>query len=152
MDATEHDGLIAGVKHFPVALATALAQMAMDNAGWRERAKLASAEFRAVTNIAPSDAEAGAQEFLANREHLIHWLDEYSETLAQLRALLDSKNSAALQALLENIAAQRERWLRGDDEDAGAPMNMADVQMNVGRMFLGGLADRGKKLNEKGRG
>ncbi len=152
IDPTEHDGLVAGAKHLPVLLATALAATAMDNPGWRERGKFSSAEFRTATEIVPDDAHAGADEILAHREDLIRSLDAFSETLTRLRGILNSKNSAALEELLKNIAAQREKWLRGEDQDADTSVNWAEAQFNVGRMFLGGLADRGKKLNERGRG
>ena len=152
IDAVEHDGLVASAKHMPVLLATALAAFAMGNSGSRDRGRFASGEMLTATEIIPRDARAGAEELLAHREDLVRSLDSFSETLTRLRSLLDSKNSAALEELLKNIAAQREHWLRGEDEAAGESVNWADAQMNVSRMFLGGLADRTKKLKERGRG
>jgi len=152
IDAAEHDGLVASAKQLPVLVATALAAMAMDGAGWRGRGRFASAEFRAATEIVPSDASGGAAELFAHREDLARSLDAFSETLNRLREMLKTENPKALEELLNSIGLQREKWMRGEDEDAGESVNWADTQMNVGRMFLGSLADRGKKLNERGRG
>lgn len=152
IDAAEHDGLVASAKHMPVLVATALAAFAMGNSGSRDRGRFASGELLTATEIIPYDARAGAEELLAHRQDLVRSLDAFEETLKRLRSLLESKNSGALEELLKSIAAQREHWLRGEDEAAGDAVNWADAQMNVSRMFLGSLADRTKKLNERGRG
>lgn len=152
IDAAEHDGLVASATQLPVLLATALAASAMDSASSRERGKFSSAEFRAMTDLVPSDGRAGATELFAHRQDLVRALDEFTETLSRLREMLKSENPKALQELLNSIESQRSKWMRGEDQDADESVNWADAQMNVGRMFLGSLADRGKKLSERGRG
>lgn len=152
IDAAEHDGLVASATQLPVLLATALAASAMDSASSRERGKFSSAEFRAMTDLVPSDGRAGATELFAHRQDLVRALDEFTETLSRLREMLKSENPKALQELLNSIESQRSKWMRGEDQGADESVNWADAQMNVGRMFLGSLADRGKKLSERGRG
>ncbi len=151
IDPIEHDGLLAGTRHLPVLLATALAAATMDSPSWRERSKLASSDFRAATELAPSN-QAASDELMAHREALIAWTDMLLERLAQLRQILERKDSDALGSLIEKIAVQRTKWLSGMSQEESTPVDWEAAQFNVSRLFIGGLADRGKKLNQKGRG
>ncbi len=145
VDAAEHDGLMAGVVHLPAVLATALAAATMQSQGWRELGKLAGADFRAATDLAPTDGKAAREQFLAQRANLTRWIDAVMESLSALRGMLEREDAVALEALTQNIANGRDRWLRGDLEGAAAPVDWEAAQFNPARFFIGGLADRGRK-------
>jgi prephenate dehydrogenase len=152
IDAVEHDGLMAGTRHWPVLRARALAAATMDSPSWRERSKLASADFRAATNLAPTNPQAGREELMAHREALIAWTDTLVDKLTELRGMLERQDAAALESLMEKIASQRAKWLSGASTEDSVPVDWEAAQFNVSRLFIGGLADRGKKLKPKGRG
>jgi len=145
IDAQEHDGLMAGVEHLPALLATALASITMESQGWRELAKLAGNNFRAATSLAPTNGAQARDQFIAHRENLIHWIDALTQELGDLRGVLERQDTAALEATAERLADVRAKWLNGGYEDAAPSTDMSQVRINLGHMFLGSLADRGKK-------
>lgn len=152
IDAVEHDGLMAGTRHLPMLLASALAAATMDSPSWRERSKLASTDFRTATELAPSNPQAARDELMAHRQALIAWTDALIEKLTELRGMLERQDTAALESVIEKIASQRAKWLSGASAEDSVPVDWDAAQFNVSRLFIGGLADRGKKLNPKGRG
>ena len=44
---------------------------------WRDISPLAGAAFREATRMASTDPQAARADFVANREHLIGWIDRY---------------------------------------------------------------------------
>jgi prephenate dehydrogenase len=145
IDAAEHDGLTAGVQHLPALLATALAAATMQSQSWRELGKLAGADFRAATEPAPQDAKAAREQFLAHRADLLRWMDALSETLRALRGMVEREDATSLETLVENLAGERAKWLSGNLTGDAAAVDWPAAQFSPARLFIGGLADRGKK-------
>lgn len=145
IDAAEHDGLMAGVQHLPVVLATALAAATMQSHAWRELGKVASAAFRAATDLAPVEGKTAREQFLAHRADLVRWIDALTESLQKVRGMVEREDAAALEALIEDVAGKREQWLSGNIEGRAARVDWDTSQLNPARLFLGGLAERGKK-------
>ena len=86
IDAAEHDGLMAGVQHLPALLATAFASVVIENPGWRERGKLAGADFRTATELVPTNEKTAREQFLAHRTDLVRWIDAMTIKLSELRS------------------------------------------------------------------
>ncbi len=145
IEAAEHDGLMAGVQHLPVLLATTLAAVTMQSQGWRELGKLAGADFRAATELAPTDDKTAREQFLAHREDLVRWIDVIAEKLHTMRAWIVNEDAAALETTVKNITAERDRWLGGGLDDTEPKANWDETKSSMSRLFLGGLADAGKK-------
>lgn len=146
IDAAEHDGLMAGVQHLPALLATALGAATMQSQGWRELGKLAGADFRTATDLLPPNGKTAREQFLAHRTDLVHWIDVTQQTLRELRGLLEGTDEQVLETLVENLNKERDRWLSGNLEENGPAVNWQEAtQSSLSRLFLGGLADRGKK-------
>ncbi|MCL5952805.1 MAG: prephenate dehydrogenase/arogenate dehydrogenase family protein [Chloroflexi bacterium] len=145
LDAAEHDGLMAGVEHLPAVLATALASATMTSQGWRELGKVAGANFRTATGIAPQDAKTAEAEFLAHRTDLIRWIDSVIATLRELRGALEREDADALQALIEQLADERAKWLSGSLTSEGQPVDWEAARYSTAQLFLGGLATRRAK-------
>jgi prephenate dehydrogenase len=146
IEAIEHDGLMAGVQHLPTLLATALASVVMQSQGWRERGKLASADFRAATELVPLDDRTAREQFLAHRTDLVRWIDTIIEELRDLRGMCEREDADALKALIQSIAQERDKWLSGKLDASAAPaVEWESVQHSTARLFLGGLADRTPK-------
>jgi prephenate dehydrogenase len=146
IEAAEHDGLMAGVQHFPALLATAYAASIVQSQGWRERAKLAGAAFRAATELVPEDKTTAREQFLSHRVDLTCWIDLSIAKLREMREMLAREDAAAVEALVQTIADERARWLSGRlDSEGIPPPDMESIQNQTARLFIGGLAARQKK-------
>lgn len=145
IDAAEHDGLMTGVAHLPALLAAALLSATVRSRGWREMSKLAGADFRAATGIAPHDGAAAREQFLAHRADLVRWIDALAEEMQTLRGMLEREDAAAIEALVNSIAVERERWLSGKAQDQDRAVDWQATQFNPAHLFIGGLADRAPK-------
>ncbi|MBM3128663.1 MAG: prephenate dehydrogenase/arogenate dehydrogenase family protein [Chloroflexi bacterium] len=146
IEAAEHDGLMAGVQHFPAFLATAYAATIIQSQGWRERGKLAGAAFRVATELAPADKYTARAQFFSHRVDLTRWIDLNIAKLYELREVLAREDAAALESLVQTIADERAKWLSGKlDDDALPRPDTETIQNQTARLFLGGLADRRKK-------
>jgi prephenate dehydrogenase len=142
IDAAEHDGLMTGVEHLPAALALALLSATVRSRGWREMSKLAGEGFRATTGLAPQDAATAREQFFAHRVDLIRWIDDLTTELAQLRGMLAREDSAALEALVGPLAAERDKWLSGKAGDDDTSTDIHAIKFNPARLLIGGLAER----------
>jgi prephenate dehydrogenase len=145
IDAAEHDGLMAGIQHLPALLATALGAATIQSQGWRELAKVAGADFRIATELAPAEAGTAREQFLAHRTDLLRWVDTIQLRLTELRGMLERQDAEALEKLVDQLSKERDRWLSGTTGDIGPQMDMQSVQPSMGRLFLGSLADRTRK-------
>ena len=145
IDPAEHDGLTAGIQHLPALLATALEAATIQSRGWHELGKLAGADFRAATEVAPQEPKQAREQFLAHREDLVRWIDTIQNQLQELRGMIARGDAAAIEKLVETISRERDRWLSGNLEESGTKVDFSSAQNSLGRLFLGGLADRGRK-------
>ncbi len=146
VDAQEHDGIMSGIQHLPALLANALAAAVIQNPSWREAGKLASADFREATSLLAADARDAAQELIAHRTELLQWLDVFDARAQEMRGLLERGDTASLEKILEQIAAERAKWLAGNFGEAPA-VDLSEAQFSAQRLFLGRLGTRGKKSN-----
>jgi prephenate dehydrogenase len=145
IDAAEHDGLMTGVEHLPALLATALLAATVRSPGWREMSKLAGADFRAATGVAPQDGSGAREQFLAHRADLTRWIDTLVNELGTLRGMLEREDAAAIEALVDSISIERARWLSGRAQTDDRPVDWKSTQFNPAHLFIGGLADRTPK-------
>jgi prephenate dehydrogenase len=137
---------MAGVQHFPAFLATAYAASIVQSQGWRERGKLAGAAFRAATELVPEDKQTAREQFLSHRVDLTRWIDLSIAKLREMREMLAREDAAAVEALVQAIVDERAKWLSGKLDSDGIPPEMESIQNQTARLFLGGLADRQRKI------
>lgn len=95
MDALEHDRALAATSHLPHLVAAALA-----GATPEQYAALVATGWLDTTRIAAGDAELWRQILLDNRENVLHALDRFERTLAELRASLRRADGVQLEELL----------------------------------------------------
>jgi prephenate dehydrogenase len=147
IEAAEHDGLMAGVQHLPALLATAYASSIIGEQGWFERSKLAGAAFRATLDLVPADKDAARMQFLAHRDDLLRWIDQSIVKLHELRTALANQDTAALETLIQKVTDERLKWQSGQLERAMTALPAPDSASDqMGRIFLGGLSDRLKRM------
>ncbi len=119
-DAPEVDGLIAANLLLPELTAAELMALAGAQPGWHEGQRMAGSSLAGATAaLGNLSAEESAQWMLANRENLIRLLDEQMNHLQQIEEMIQKKDGAALQNLLENGCKVRQEWLNGRLKLAG---------------------------------
>lgn len=113
IDATEHDGLHAGVEGLPKLLAVALLRATVGAPGWEEMRKLAGRSFAAATAAANSDGnnERRTAVFL-NRENVLLHLNVLLSELIQLRDLLRQDDPEPFEEIVAAAVEEREGWIR----------------------------------------
>lgn len=151
LSAGEHDAFVAAVSHVPLVAAAALVRMSAKSPSWRDIRRLASTGFRDTTRLASGDPVMGRDIMLTNKQNIAHWLDCYIEELEDFRDLVSSEEDQTepLGSVLGNAKEQRDKWLHdweakdfGERPQSPEMPKMSDM---VGRMFLGGLANRKQK-------
>ena len=125
MSPEMHDKTFAAVSHLPHVLAFAL----VDEIARKPHADLlfqyAASGFRDFTRIAGGSPEMWRDISLANRSALLTEIDEYAARLADVRAMIERSDAAALDAVFSNARDARRAWLdsieSGDKPAASAP-------------------------------
>lgn len=146
IDAAEHDGLTAGTQHLPALLSLALEAATMQSQGWRELGKLAGVDFSTATGLAPSDAKTASAELLSHKADLVRWIDLVQGQLRDLRGMIERGDQAGIEALVSRVADERDRWQSGAlNREGETHVDLPNTQFNLGRLFIGSLAERGKK-------
>lgn len=147
IDATEHDGLHAGVEGLPDLLAVALLRATVDTPGWEEMRKLASCSFAAAT-VAADSADERRAAVLLNRENILLRLNILLGELVRLRNLLSQDDPESLGQVFTAAAEGRENWI-GDRERGMwtkdrvfSREDMPALGKQVSQMLFGGYLTR----------
>jgi prephenate dehydrogenase len=113
LDAAEHDGLAAAIEYLPDLLSIALMRLLSQQSSWRELRKIAGRVFEQVSAGAEGDPDSLKDNFLQNRETLVHWLDAYIRQLRELRDLVAAEEAPAerLAQQLDDAILARRNWL-----------------------------------------
>lgn len=85
MDADEHDAYAAAVSHMPLMAAIALFSLERSSEAWPELSLLAAGGFRDMTRLSGTNPAMAFDIAATNRQHIVHWMDRYVETLQELR-------------------------------------------------------------------
>ncbi|MCK4362470.1 MAG: prephenate dehydrogenase/arogenate dehydrogenase family protein [Dehalococcoidia bacterium] len=119
IDASEHDGLVAGISHLPLLISVALITATTKSPSWPEMARLAASGFRDLTRLASGDPRMSRDICLTNREPILHWIDDYIEEMRALRRLVSeggvkggAGESEKLEEAFMRAREEREGWLR----------------------------------------
>jgi prephenate dehydrogenase len=148
VDPAEHDGLVAGVSHLPIVLASALVSATTSDTGWREMRKVASSGYRDTTRLASGEPQMNLDICLTNRGPLVGWIDRYIEELQHYRRMIAGSTipegpntdgapgdtTEELSKEFIKVQMERDRWAYGnnDDESQGSLKNISFGQMLMG--------------------
>lgn len=137
LDATEHDGLMAGVDHLPFVLTTALLRATTHAASWREMRKLAGSAFATGTHFASGDPDTYCDACLLNGENILRWIEACQEELKELREIIAAGDAEKLGKVFEEALVTRQRWLRGKEEGHWEEVEATPVPRSnlMGRLF-----------------
>jgi prephenate dehydrogenase len=111
LDAAEHDSMIAAVEHVPSLLAGAVLEAICASSGWQDMRKLAASQFYSSTLIMAESGPAAADACVANREHILYWLDQLISGLRVWRQNLADGNIEALARAIDMGLDARGGWL-----------------------------------------
>ena len=141
IDATEHDGLQAGVEGLLDLLAIALLRATVDTPGWQEMRKFAGYRFAVATEAADEAYERHTATFL-NRENVLRRLDVLLSELVRLRDLLTHDDVEPLGKVFAAAAEGRTRWM--EEREQGMWVKKRDLNINqttagerIGRLIFG---------------
>ena len=147
IDATEHDGMQAGVEGLPSLLTVALLLATVDTPGWREMRKFAGLRFATATE--PIDDVCDNYPVLFhNRANVLLRLNGLLAELIRLREILTKGDVEAVEATFSQAAQARARWV--EDRNKGlwgvervAPVDdMPTAGEQMGRLMFGERAFR----------
>lgn len=111
LDAAEHDGLVAGVEHLPLALSAGLLSTVTQSSGWREMRKVAGDTFMRASDLSGTEADALRETSLANADNMIRWVDDAIRRLYELRNAIRDSDEEYLDDLFTDVVASREQWI-----------------------------------------
>jgi prephenate dehydrogenase len=120
VDASEHDGLVAGISHLPYLVSSTLMRSVSQDQSWREMRTLAAGGFATATQLAASNPTMYTDICLTNREPVLRQLDQYIERLQALRQRIDRGDETILDEFNE-AAAARETWINAPPDSEGVP-------------------------------
>lgn len=113
LDPAEHDGLTTAVEHLPRLLSVALLRTLSTQGAWREIRKMAGGTFEQISAGAAGDPDGIKDNFVENRDMLLHWLDRTATELAELRGLISGSDTGeALAQAIDQAVVNRRDWLK----------------------------------------
>jgi len=112
MKPEEHDAVLASVSHLPHALAFVLVDLIAQQVNAKQLFSYAAGGFRDFTRIASSSPEMWRDICLANRKALLTAIGRYRGGLDEIRAIIESGDAKALEALFSRARDARDRWLK----------------------------------------
>ncbi|MCY4527293.1 MAG: prephenate dehydrogenase/arogenate dehydrogenase family protein [Anaerolineaceae bacterium] len=115
MDAERHDRVVAAISHLPYLLSTALVAT-VANEGENDEAvwDLAAGGFRDMSRLAGSDVRMMGDILSTNTQAVATLLAMFRMQLAQLEAMLISRDDQRLTATLRPISESRREWTAGN--------------------------------------
>nr|WP_272890730.1 bifunctional prephenate dehydrogenase/3-phosphoshikimate 1-carboxyvinyltransferase [Stutzerimonas sp. S1] len=110
MEVRHHDEVLAATSHLPHLLAFGLVDSLAKRHENLEIFRYAAGGFRDFTRIAGSDPVMWHDIFLANREAVLHTLDDFRSDLDALRAAVDEGDGRKLLGVFTRAKAAREHF------------------------------------------
>lgn len=111
MDVAEHDAILSATSHLPHMLAYALVDALASSEASHDIFKYAAGGFRDFTRIASSDPIMWREIALANRDQLLHSIDQFGEHLALLRNAIEGADSDSLEEIFTRAKNSRDVFL-----------------------------------------
>ena len=143
LDAAEFDSLVQGVETAPGLVAAAMFRAVTKATGWRDMLRFAGASFARSTE-GLREGEEIAHLALHDQAATLRWLDALLLELQTIRDWVADGDGDRLEALLQDLNKQRERWLheRTENDWEEAPQEGARPP-NLVQRFLGGRGSDG---------
>ena len=145
LDPEEHDTYVAAVTDLPTLLSYALVNATTASASWRDMARLASQEFNAGSHLASQDPQNAAADSRANKDALVHWIDQIIAELYSYRNDLAEKGETLEDSFVQ-AWQNRAKWIAGAVTEVEAP-EIPSASESLAGWFMGRrLWDRQKRI------
>ena len=150
----EHDSFVAAVSHLPFMLSTALIGCTSKSANWSDIGQLASSGYRDITRLASGDPVMHRDICISNAQPIVAWIDAFIRELYEYRKLLDTDgappDTEAVGQVFEDALLARNKWLAGEVNPRARELEHTPEYPtfgeSMGQMFLGGWANRARRL------
>jgi prephenate dehydrogenase len=106
MDVKKHDKLVGRISHFPHLLAALLVELISSQTP--EALAIAGPGFRDTTRIAAASPSLWSEIFLSNREVMLKMVEDFEESLQQVKNILQIKDHVQLEAFLSRAKQSRD--------------------------------------------
>lgn len=110
MSPDAHDTVFAAVSHLPHLLAFAMMNSITSQKQSAEYLALAGTGFRDFTRIAASDPKIWHDILLANRVQVLDQIAHFKQTLQDMEAMIENKDSKELEAAIAKANQTRSQW------------------------------------------
>lgn len=112
ISANEHDHLVGGISHLPLALSAILVSVTQKDPAWTQMAKLAAGGYRDTTRVASGSPQMGRDICLTNKPALIAWIDGFLAELTRFKEKIEQGSSAEIESTLNRAKEGRDAWYR----------------------------------------
>lgn len=148
LDPDEYDSLVQGVETVPGLMAVAIFNAVHKAPGWRDMLRFAGLPF-ALATLSLDSGEDIVFQALNDKAATIRWLDALLKELTEVRRWIVEGESELLVAMLSELNAQRQHWLRERAENDWAEVGAPDIERpSFSEQMLGGWISRRGKKNE----
>lgn len=111
MSPQQHDEIFAATSHLPHLLAFGLVDLLNEHAELGDVFQYTAGGFRDFTRIASSDAEMWRDISIYNKEAIVKWLANYSESIQALSQLIENEDQEGLYKLYKDAKDARDTHL-----------------------------------------
>ena len=157
VDVAEHDSFVAAVNHLPYLISAALIGCTSKSPSWDDLAKVASAPYGALTELASGDPGALRDKISNADETLVYWIDAFMGELQEIRRVLAGDQNArpeALYSVFSKAVLERDRWRAGvvtpASQSSANKERVPSIGENFSELFIGDAAAR-RRLFGSGR-
>ena len=150
VDPDEYDQLSQGTETMPGLLAAAMFGALHKAVGWRDMLRLAGLPFAVSTTPLENSGDA-AHTALQNKAATMRWLGAVITELQRMQRWIYDEEGELLTAYLEELQAERSRWLRQREKNEWVEMktmhipNQSFAEQMLGTFIMGG----GKKEEDE---
>lgn len=136
IDCEKHDYVTAAVSHLPHIIASSLVNLVRDHDDESGLMKaIAAGGFKDITRIASSSPVMWQQICLTNTDNISHLLQDYIDSLTQIKAQLDSRNAETLYSFFDGARVYRDSFIEaGSGPIKKVPSIRVDIQDETGSL------------------
>jgi len=155
IDASEHDGFVAGISHLPFVLSIALMRAVSKDNAWRDMKFLTAGGFRDVSRLAAGSPDMHRDICATNREAITRWIDSSIDELQHMRSLIAAGSGEADETLLARFTEARDaraEWATAERrtgelvQDTESELSSQSVGEQMSQMFVGNMFRRRPRL------
>ena len=147
MDAQEHDSYSAALLLLPLVMSSALVGTSSASNSWKDMARLAGPEFKALSGLASNDPRETEADLLGSPNEVSHWLEQLIAELRSYQNEIEHGDGSLLERLI-GAWEERLRWDSGVLEaEQGADVPTSSQSM-AGMVVGGRLVDRYRGISD----